>query len=49
MSCPALESEFLLSDKALKGTASWHFVLANGKWSASTLIHYKIDRSCKRE
>lgn len=40
--------DFLCSDKALKGTASWHFILANGKWSTSTLFDYKMERSCKQ-
>jgi hypothetical protein len=40
--------DFLCSDKALKATASWHFVLANGKWSTSTLFDYKTERSCKQ-
>ncbi|HEY6307116.1 MAG TPA: hypothetical protein VI488_11745 [Candidatus Angelobacter sp.] len=40
--------DFLCSDRARKGTASWHFVLANGKWSTSTLFDYKIERSCKQ-
>jgi hypothetical protein len=40
--------DFLCSDKALKGTASWHFILANGKWSTSTLFDYKIERPCKQ-
>jgi hypothetical protein len=40
--------DFLCSDKALKGTASWHFILANGKWSTSTLFDYKTERSCKQ-
>jgi hypothetical protein len=39
--------DFLCSDKALKGTASWHFILANGKWSTSTLFDYKTERPCK--
>ncbi len=40
--------DFLCSDKALKGTASWHFILANGKWSTSTLFDYKTERPCKQ-
>ncbi len=39
--------DFLCTDKALKTTASWHFILANGKWSTSTLFDYKTDRPCK--
>lgn len=40
--------DFLCSDKALKGTATWRFILANGKWSTSTLFEYKTERPCKR-
>lgn len=40
--------DFLCSDKALKGTASWHFILANGKWTTSTLFDYKTETSCKQ-
>ncbi|HET9182181.1 MAG TPA: hypothetical protein VFP59_08620 [Candidatus Angelobacter sp.] len=40
--------DFLCSDKALKQTASWHFVNVNGKWISSTLFDYKMDRSCKQ-
>lgn len=40
--------DFLCSDKALKGTASWHFIRASGKWSTSTLFDYKTDRPCKQ-
>jgi hypothetical protein len=39
--------DFLCSDRALKATASWHFVLDNEKWSTTTLFDYKIGRSCK--
>jgi len=39
--------DFLCTDKALKATASWHFILANGKWSTSTLFDYKTERPCK--
>lgn len=38
---------FLCTDKALKGTATWRFILANGKWSTSTLFEYKTERPCK--
>jgi hypothetical protein len=41
-------TDFLCSDRGRKGTASWHFVLANGKWSTTTLFDYKIERSCKQ-
>lgn len=40
--------DFLCSDKALKQTASWHFVQVGGKWTSSTLFDYKMDRSCKQ-
>lgn len=40
--------EFLCSEKALQGTASWHFVLADGKWSTTTLFDYKTERPCKK-
>jgi hypothetical protein len=40
--------EFLCTEKALKGTASWRFVLADGKWSTSTLFEYKTERPCKQ-
>jgi hypothetical protein len=41
-------TEFLCSDKGLKGTASWHFILADGKWTTSTLFDYKVERPCKQ-
>ena len=41
-------TDFFCSDKALQGTASWHFILANGRWSTSTLFDYKIERACKQ-
>ena len=40
--------EFLCSDRGLKGTASWRFILADGKWSTSTLFEYKTERPCKK-
>ena len=40
--------DFLCTDKALKQTASWHFVQVDGKWTSSTLFDYKMDRSCKQ-
>ena len=40
--------DFLCSDKALKATASWHFILDNEKWITTTLFDYKIGRSCKQ-
>jgi hypothetical protein len=39
--------DFLCSDKALKQTASWHFILENGKWTTTTLFDYKTERPCK--
>jgi hypothetical protein len=39
--------DFLCSDKALQGTASWHFVQAEGKWITTTLFDYKVEKSCK--
>jgi hypothetical protein len=38
--------DFLCSDKALHGTASWHFVQANGKWTTTTLFDYKVEKAC---
>jgi hypothetical protein len=43
------KQDFLCSDKALKETAAWHFVLTDGKWSTSTLFDYKIERPCKQQ
>ena len=40
--------DFLCSDKALKQTASWHFILENGKWTTTTLFDYKTERPCKK-
>lgn len=40
--------DFLCSDKARRTTASWHFVLTNGKWTSTTLFDYKVDSPCKR-
>jgi hypothetical protein len=40
--------EFLCTDKALNATASWRFILADGKWSTSTLFEYKTERPCKQ-
>jgi hypothetical protein len=39
--------DLLCSDKGLKGTATWRFILANGKWNTSTLFEYKTQRECK--
>jgi hypothetical protein len=39
--------DFLCSDKGRKGTATWRFVLADGKWNTSTLFEYKTQRTCK--
>ncbi|HEX7286828.1 MAG TPA: hypothetical protein VF532_11645 [Candidatus Angelobacter sp.] len=40
--------DFQCTDKALKGTASWRFIQADGKWSTSTLFEYKTERPCKQ-
>jgi hypothetical protein len=39
--------DFLCSEKALKQTASWHFIMTDGKWRTSTLFDYKTDKPCK--
>jgi hypothetical protein len=39
--------DFLCSEKALKQTASWHFIMTDGKWSTTTLFDYKTDKPCK--
>ncbi len=39
--------DFLCSDKALKSTASWHFILTDGKWTTTTLFDYKTEKPCK--
>ena len=39
--------DFLCSEKALRRTASWHFIMTDGKWSTTTLFDYKTDKSCK--
>jgi len=38
---------FLCTEKAMKGTVRWRFVLADGKWNSSTLFEYKTERGCK--
>lgn len=40
--------DFMCSDRALKQTASWHFILENGKWTTTTLFDYKTERPCKK-
>lgn len=40
--------DFLCTDKALNATASWRFILADGKWTTSTLFEYKTERPCKQ-
>ena len=40
--------DFLCSDKARQQTASWHFILENGKWTTTTLFDYKTERPCKK-
>jgi hypothetical protein len=39
--------DFLCSDKALKTSASWHFILTDGKWTTTTLFDYKTEKPCK--
>ncbi|HET7872090.1 MAG TPA: hypothetical protein VFL42_06225, partial [Terriglobales bacterium] len=39
--------DLLCSDKGLRSTATWRFILANGKWTTSTLFEYKTERGCK--
>jgi hypothetical protein len=40
--------EFLCTERGLKGTASWRFILADGKWNTSTLFEYQTERPCKQ-
>ena len=40
--------DFACSDKALKHTASWHFIRVDGKWTSTTLFDYKMDKPCKQ-
>lgn len=39
--------DFLCSEKALKESASWHFIMTDGKWNTTTLFDYKTDKPCK--
>ena len=39
--------DFLCSEKALKETASWHFIMKDGKWNTTTLFDYKTDKPCR--
>lgn len=39
--------DFLCSEKATKASASWHFIMTDGKWSTTTLFDYKTDKPCK--
>lgn len=39
--------DFLCSEKALKESASWHFIMTDGKWTTTTLFDYKTDKPCK--
>jgi hypothetical protein len=39
--------DFACSDKALKHTASWHFMRVDGKWTTTTLFDYKMEKPCK--
>lgn len=38
--------DFLCSAKAQTKTATWHFILTDGKWSTTTLFDYKTDKPC---
>lgn len=40
--------DFGCSDKALKHSASWHFMRVNGQWTTTTLFDYKMDKLCKQ-
>ncbi|HKT52580.1 MAG TPA: hypothetical protein VJV96_19915 [Candidatus Angelobacter sp.] len=39
--------DFLCSERALKESASWHFIMTDGKWRTTTLFDYKTDKPCK--
>ena len=39
---------FACSDKAMKRSASWHFMRVNSQWTTTTLFDYKMDKSCKQ-
>lgn len=39
--------DFLCSERALKESASWHFIMTDGKWNTTTLFDYKTDKPCK--
>src|SRR6185312_13556788 len=38
--------DFLCSAKAQSRTATWHFILTDGKWSTTTVFDYKTDKPC---
>jgi len=38
--------DFLCSAKAQTKTATWHFILTDGKWSTTTVFDYKTDKPC---
>lgn len=40
--------DFRCTDKALKRSASWHFIRADGKWTTSTLFDFQTDNPCKQ-
>jgi hypothetical protein len=40
--------DFACSDKALKHSASWHFIRVDGKWTSTTLFDYKMEKPCKQ-
>jgi hypothetical protein len=39
--------EFICSEKGLRETASWHFILEKEKWTTSTVFDYKVPSDCK--
>lgn len=38
--------DFLCSAKAQTKTATWHFILTDGKWTSTTVFDYKTDKPC---
>jgi hypothetical protein len=38
--------DFLCSAKAQTKTATWHFILTDGKWTTTTVFDYKTDKPC---
>ncbi len=41
-----LSEDYRCSPQAFKEVASWHFVMSNGKWSATTILDYKTEGIC---